>query len=522
MNTDQPAPPDRREGALARWELMTTVLSSGAVVMLIEILGTRIVGPVFGVSLFVWAALLSVTLCALAIGYSVGGVLIDRSPRAVQLGWALLVGGVALGVVPLVAPAVLRATSGLGPRVGPLLAAFFLFAPALAVLGTIGPIAVRLATTDLASTGKRVGNIYAVSTAGSLLGTLATSFWLIPAFDTEVIVAAGAAVLIGLGALILARRRRLWAGAAMAVPFVSALSAKPALPANIHLLEREHSPYGLVEVLEDEARGIRYLRADHSIIGAHWLSDHSAAFAFLHVLEVLPILRPGAKDLLVIGLGTGALPTALAKSGIRSDVVEIDPAVARFAEKYFWFTPTGKTYVEDARTFIRNADSQYDLIVHDTFTGGATPDHLLSVEVLHELRRLLRPDGVLALNMVGFQRGPHAAATWAVERTLRAEFPLVRAFRDSPLDHRADQTNNIVFFASDASLDFEVNPLGQFNDTLCAKILPPLKNRELVTDVPPGDIITDSHNPLTRLQLPVAEEHYRAMQQLLPFDVWLR
>src|SRR5690606_36658260 len=78
MNVKSPRPPDDRERALSRWELLMTVLFSGAVVMLIEILGTRIVGPVFGVSLFVWAALLSVTLCALAIGYAVGGVLIDR------------------------------------------------------------------------------------------------------------------------------------------------------------------------------------------------------------------------------------------------------------------------------------------------------------------------------------------------------------------------------------------------------------------------------------------------------------
>lgn len=499
-----------------------TVLFSGAVVMLIEILGTRIVGPVFGVSLFVWAALLSVTLCALAIGYAVGGVLIDRAPRAVQLGWVLLFGGAALGGVPLLAAPILTATSGLGPRIGPLLAAFALFAPALVVLGMVGPIAVRLATTDLASAGKSVGSIYAVSTAGSLLGTLGTSFWLIPAFDTGVIVAAGAVVLIGFGAAILVRRRRAWAGAAMAVPLLSLRGPEPPLPASIDVLANARSPYGLVEVLEDSSRGVRYLRADHSIIGAHWLKDRSAAFAFLHVLEVLPIMRPSAKDLLVIGLGTGALPTALAKSGIRADVVELDPAVARFAQQYFWFTPTGKMYVEDARTFIRSASSQYDLIVHDTFTGGATPDHLLSVEVLRQLHRLLRPGGVLALNMVGFQRGPHAGATWAVERTLRAEFPRVRAFRDSPLDHRADQTNNIIFFASDASLEFHIDPRQPFNDALCAEILPPLKSRELMTHAPPGDIITDDHNPLSRLQLPVAEEHYQSMQQMLPFEVWLR
>jgi spermidine synthase len=509
---------------LERWELMTTVLCSGAVVMLVEIIGTRIIGPVFGVSLFVWAALLSVTLCALAIGYYVGGVLIDRTPHVSRLGAVLLVGGVALGVVPLLAPTVLRVTAGFGPRGGPLLAALVLFAPALSALGMTGPIAVRLATTNVARAGRRVGSVYAVSTAGSLLGTLVTSFWLIPAFDTDDIVLGGAAVLLALATAILARRGRLWAGASFGVLLLSALglSQTPPLPANIQVLSRTRSFYGLVEVIEDTARGLRYLRADHSIIGAHWVKDQSAAFAFLHALEVLPFLRPSAKDLLVIGLGTGALPSALAKAGMRADVVEIDPAVARYAQEYFGFAPTGETYVEDARTFIRTATKKYDVIVHDTFTGGATPEHLLSAEVLQRLRELLRPGGVLALNMVGFQRGPHASATWAVARTLRAEFPRVRAFRDSPLNHRPDETANIIFFASDGTLDFEVPRNTRFNDSICAKTLPFLHDWEVLQDVPPGDIITDAHNPLGRLQLAVAEEHYEAMGKLLPIEVWLR
>src|SRR5262245_24972744 len=131
-------------GSLARWELTTTVFLSGAVVMLIEILGTRIIGPVFGVSLFVWAALLSVTLCALAMGYFAGGHLIDRDPRVILLGWTLVLGGVGLGLVPVLAPSVMKGLSPLGPRSGPLLAALVLFAPALTVLGMTGPIAVRL------------------------------------------------------------------------------------------------------------------------------------------------------------------------------------------------------------------------------------------------------------------------------------------------------------------------------------------------------------------------------------------
>jgi len=203
-------------------------------------------------------------------------------------------------------------------------------------------------------------------------------------------------------------------------------------------------------------------------------------------------------------------------------VVEIDPAVVRYAEQYFAFTPTGKTYIEDARTLIRTTPDKYDLIVHDTFTGGSTPEHLLSVEVLRQLHQILRPGGVLALNMVGFQEGSHAAATWAVARTLRAEFASVRAFRDSPKGHRPNQTTNILFFASDDGFELSIPPGFRFNDGVCERILPALRDWEILQDVPAGDIITDERNPLGRLQLAVAEEHYDAMNKLLPLEVWIR
>lgn len=506
---------------LARWELMGTVLCSGAIVMLVEILGTRVIGPVFGVSLFVWAALLSVTLLALALGYYAGGVLIDHGPRAARLGWVLLIAGAVLGLVPWLAPVVLRGSAALGPRNGPLLAALVLFAPALTALGMTGPMAVRLATTDIAGAGQRVGTIYAVSTAGSLLGTLVTSFWLIPAFESDRLLLGGAVALVLLGVSILARRGKAWSGAALAVPLFAGVSPEPALPANIHIIERARSLYGRVEAIEDTERGVRYLRADHSVIGAHWVSDRSAAFAFLHALEVLPFVRPRAKDVLVIGLGTGAVPAALSRSGEHVDVVELDPTVAEFAQKHFWFKTSGSTIIEDARTFIRRTQKKYDIVVHDTFTGGSTPEHLLSAEVLRQIHGLLQPEGVLALNMVGFQRGPDAEATWAVARTLRAEFPIVRAFRDSPPERNPDNTSNILFFASDAAVDLSIPAGAAFADDPCARILPQLAGWEILKDVPPGDTISDAHNPLARLQLAVAEKHFHAMLELLPLEVWL-
>jgi SAM-dependent methyltransferase len=514
-------PPDSRRLALTKLELFATVFVTGAVVMVVEILGTRLIGPVFGVSLFVWAALLAVTLASLAIGYYVGGVLVDRAPNPRLLGLVVTGGGALLGLVPALSHAVLGSAQSLGPRWGPLASATLLFAPCLVVLGTVGPIAVRLATEDLRATGHRVGGIYAVSTAGSLIGTLVTAFVLIPAFDTKHILVGAALVLVILGAIPLAWRGRPAALAAVLLPVVALAVPGGTLPPGIEVIDRSQSPYGLVEVIDDLNRGVRFLRADHSVIGAQFTRDRSPGFSFLHQLESVRFLRPDAKDMLQIGLGIGSLPSALMPYGIKADVVEIDPEVVRFAREYFDFSTLGDVYVEDARTFLGRIDRRYDLIVHDTFTGGSTPEHLLSLEVVQRLRDILRPGGVLALNFVGYQRGPKAGASWAVARTLRAVFPTVRVFRDSHPNDRPDDVANMIFFASDTALDFAVPENAHFENAVCEATLRSLNGWEVLQTVPDGPLITDELNPLARLQLPIAEDHFSAMNTLLPKEVWL-
>jgi spermidine synthase len=500
---------------------LVTAFATGAAVLLIEILGTRIIGPVFGVSLFVWSALLAVTLGSLAAAYFAGGVWVDRAPTPRLLGRVVVLAGVLLGLVPLLTHGVLRWAEALGPRAGPLVSAIVLFAPSLFALGMVGPIAVRLAVTDLGAAGHGVGAIYAVSTAGSLAATYVTGFVLIPAFETRQIALGAATSLILLGALSLTWRRRPGALAALLVPALAWAKPPSSLPPGIDVIDHSQSLYGLLEVIDDRSRGFRLLRVDHSIVGAQFSKDHSSGFAFLHLLEAVQFLRPNAIDMLQIGLGIGSLSSVLERRGIRADVVEIDPAVAAFARKYFGFSTRGDIYVEDARTFLRRTARRYDLVVHDTFTGGTTPEHLLSIEVLIRIHDVLRPGGVLALNFVGYEEGPKAEATWAVARTLHRVFPRVRTFRDRTRDDRPGEPGNLVFFASDAALEFVMPPNFRFENDVCERVLRAFQRWEVLATVPDGPWITDDRNPLASLELPMAEAHFWAMNELLPVDVWI-
>ena len=501
--------------------MFVTVFTTGAAVMMIEIVGARVIGPVFGVGLYVWSALLTITMGALAFGYYAGGVASERAMSARLMGAVVCASGVLLALVRVLRHPILAATLPLGPRWGSLTSAALLFGPCLIALGMVGPIAVRLTIKAVHGAGRSVGSVYAVSTAGSLVGALAGGFLIVPLFDTDAILTAAACILLLLGAGSLFLRERRAAAALILVPwFTSAASTRP-LPSGIEIIAKSQSLYGLVEVIADQNRAVRFLRSDHSIVGAQFVADGSPGFEFVYLIEAVRFFRPDAKRMLNIGLGIGSAPSGLGKLGFKVDVVEIDPAVLQFARQYFGYSPTGEVHVEDARTFVNRTEQRYDVIVHNTFTGGGAPEHLLSVEAITQIRALLRRSGVLVLNFPGYAAGPNAEASFAVARTLRAVFPTVRVFSDTLTGSPPDTVGNLIFFASDGALQFCIPPAYRFENPIEEQACRSLESREVLKQVPGGAAITDAKNPLARLQIPIAEKHFAAMNELLPVEVWL-
>lgn len=522
--TRAPAAARRREaGTRSDPMLLVAVFVSGGAVMVVEILGTRVLSPFFGVGLFIWSALLSVTLGSLAAGYFLGGILADRAPRRRVLYAVILAAGVLVGLAPLFARPALIFGDGLGIRLGALASATLLFAPSLVAFGMVGPVAVRLAAFEVAVAGRAAGRVYAVSTAGSLLATLLAGFWLVPNFSVRAILFGTSVVLIVMAVLGMFREGASRAVAALLLaPFVGLAGARAGTLPGITILARAQSFYGRLSVVEDRARGVRFLRSDHSFLGGFDPKSHQPAFGFLHLLEAIRFARPRGRDLLQIGLGIGTLPMALSPHGIRTDVVEIDPEVIRLAREWFAFEPSGDVTCQDGRAFLHRVAKRYDFVVHDTFTGGAVPDHLLSVEVLERIREVLRPGGLLALNFVGAYQGPLAASAQAVAATVRHVFPHVRCFRDLSPAKDPEGLSNLLFFASDDPVDFAIPPGTTFESPLCEEILTSFQGWEVLRDVPAGaPVVTDARNPLARLSLPVSEAYRGLMRGLYGREFWL-
>jgi len=159
--------------ALAGW--------SGFFVMAVELLSGRVLAPSFGNSIYVWGAVITVFMLALAVGYLAGGHFSVFSPSLRRLGTLLIAAGLTALPVVLFGNAVLdwifdRVTD---PRYGSLLASALLFFVPTAISGAVSPYAVRLLVSDLSGSGKSAGSLYFVSTFGSAAGTLLTSFYLV-------------------------------------------------------------------------------------------------------------------------------------------------------------------------------------------------------------------------------------------------------------------------------------------------------------------------------------------------------
>ena len=260
----------------------------------------------------------------------------------------------------------------------------------------------------------------------------------------------------------------------------------------------------MTTLLPSAARRVAVARPNPSlppVISAMRLDTRGVVLLYQQIVSTLPHLRPEGKDALLVGLGGGHIAMALKEQGVVTDAVEIDPVVAQAARDYFLYDPPGALIVGDARYEIRNLDKHYDFIIHDCFTGGSVPSHLLSVEMLRDLDRLLAPDGLLVLNFVGFSDAPFSAATEAVYRTLAEIYPHRLALVSLP----GEDFNDFIFLASHQPISLEVD----------AAILAPDGRTPLAewfaareqTVAEGGELITDDFNPLEKLQVAKTERY---------------
>ena len=244
--------------------LLPLVFVSGMSSLGVEFGASRLLAPYFGTSLYVWGVLIGLILIYLSAGYVIGGRLADRHPREEVLYQVTAWAGLWIGLIPLVSYPILLASQqgfkdlSVGLVAGTLLAVVLLFAVPVILLGCVSPFAIRLLLKDIETGGNTAGRVYALSTAGSILGTFLPVFWFIPAYGTRPTLVGFGLALVVISVAGLWPRRRLYAAFGIAVILAWILLPSGIKPPQVgSLIYEKESAYNYIQVVQSGAK-VRY------------------------------------------------------------------------------------------------------------------------------------------------------------------------------------------------------------------------------------------------------------------------
>ncbi len=385
----------------------------------IELTASRLIAPYFGGSTFIWANLIGVTLAFLSLGYWIGGRVADRRPSPTLLYAVTAAGAVAAALIPLMSRPILTASLDAFDRVdvgafyASLIGVLLLLALPVTLLGFVTPFAIRLRLADVAHAGNTAGNIYALSTVGSIAGSFLPVIVLIPLFGTaRTFLILGLALLIpsilGLALLRAVPAATVATALALALPAVSlAAEASTIRPADRgRLVAERESEYNYIQVLEEDGRYLLALNEGHAVHSIYDPDELLTRGPWDYFMAA-PLVNEGTgpastRSALLIGLAGGTVARQLTAGygPIPIDGVEIDPEIAEVGREYFGLDdlPNLNVIVEDGRYFLRTTEQRYDLIGIDAYRQPYIPFQLTSREFFQEVADHLTPNGVAVVN----------------------------------------------------------------------------------------------------------------------------
>jgi spermidine synthase len=447
--------------SLRKFILELTVFVCGALVMIYEIIGSRLLSPYIGASTYVWTSLIGVILAALSLGYWLGGRIADRRPELKVLALVLFLAGGLVAVTILLKDLILSfiAQMPFGLEIKSVVAALLLFAPASVLLGFVTPYAVRLKITTLADAGKTVGRLYALSTVGSILGTFLAGFFLIPFVGSEKTLYLIGASLIALS-MLLAPFALTRLNVAVLILFVLGIGVSEAKiyflrqTSDLRDIDTEYSRVQVFKTTDPKTkREIRAIATDPFFVQSAMFTDSDElALEYANYYHLLKHFKPDFQDTLLIGGAGYTFPREYLKKypAARMDVVEIDPQMTNIARKFFRLEehPHLNIIHEDGRVFLnQSAANRYDVVLMDAFGSlFSIPFQLTTVEAVQNISRVLKDDGVIIFNLGGAIKGDAARFLQAELKTYKQVFPQVYLFKVNA-DYTDEQLQNLIIIA---------------------------------------------------------------------------
>jgi len=485
---------------ISKYLLEIVVFVCGAVVMIFELVGSRVLGPYFGTSLFVWTSLIGIILGSLSLGYYLGGKIADKKSSFKSLSLIIFLAAISIGLMVIIKDFWLFVLQNnfTDIRTSSVLASLTLFLPASVFLGMVSPYAVKLKINNLNTSASTVGTLYAISTTGSIFGTFLAGFYLIPHFGTNKLLIILSITLIIISLALSAKKDTMIKLSVFAIVVIGWL----AISGLNYMLPKS----GFIDVDTAYNRVWIYNRIDYrtnKIVKMMGINNENNSSMFLDSDELVneytkyyhlaKHFNPNFEKTLMLGGAGYSYPKDFLHKYPEAtiDVVEIDPKVTELAKKYFRLeeNPRLTIYHEDGRVFLNKTQGKYDVIFGDAFNSlHSLPYQLTTKEAVQKKYNILNDDGVVILNIISAIEGEKGKFLRAEYATYKSLFPQVYLFPVAGSGY-GNIVQNIILVA----LKSEKDQTFKDSDPKLNEYLQHLWKKTVDADIP---ILTDNFAPV--------------------------
>lgn len=499
---------------MKKYILEIVVFICGAAVMILELVGSRLLAPYLGTSIFVWTSLIGIILGSLSLGYWLGGKLSDLKPdykifSGIIFEAALWIAGVAFfnEIILILVEKFVRDI-----RYGAVLASLILFTCPSILLGMVSPYAVRLKIKAVDESGQTVGLLYAISTIGSIAGTFLTGFVLLAYFGTTSILLSLSIFL--LLASILAYVPYFFKTKMVFILFFSicalASDSSGAILRGDEFIDVT-TPYNRVWIIDEKESNKRIMVLNGAINSAMYLDKDDLFYPYTEFYRLGGHFNLALKRCLMIGGGGYSYPKDFLKENPNTylDVVEIDPYLTALAKKYFKLPNNSRLtfYHEDGRTFLNRTKNKYDAIFIDAYDDVSIPFQLTTQEAIQKMFEALNEEGIVIINIFSALEGETGMFLQAEYSTFKSIFPQVYLFPVYYLDNRSALQNVML-----VALKSSVKPSFISNNPSLNRYLKHLWTEPVKKDLP---ILTDDFAPTHRYAMKIAPAFLRKKNPLI-------
>jgi len=441
-----------------KYILEIAVFVCGAVVMIFELIGSRILWPYFGTSIFIWTSLIGIILGSLSIGYYLGGKIADKKPSFKNLSSIILFAAIFIWIIILIKHPLISALQKnfTDIRIWSIIAAIILFSPASILLGMVSPYAVKLKIDSLKTSWSTVGNLYAISTAGSIIWTFLSGFYLIPHFGTNKLIIILSITLVLISFSLYAKNLIKIRISIIVIMITSRWMLNIINDFNQKNwfidLDTTYNHISIYNSINTKTKDIIRnfsINNDHS--SAMFLNKDDLVHEYTKYYHLAKFFNPNFKTTLMLGGAWYSYPKdfLLKYPQATIDVVEIDPMVTQIAKQYFNLkeNPNLSIYHQDARVYLNNTQKKYDVIFGDAFSSiYSIPYQLTTKEAIEKEFNILNDNGIVIQNIISSIQWKKSQFLIAEYATYKEIFPQVYIFPVADLKN-VDNVQNIILVA---------------------------------------------------------------------------